>query len=90
MMPLAKGNKSTINQIIFYSFLLCCVTYLLIFTMPELGIIYLISTTILNVKFMYLALKLRQNWQDNCMRLFGFSILYLFLLFGIINIEFYI
>ena len=90
MMPLAKGIPSTINQIIFYSILLCSLTYLLMLSMEQLGVIYLVVTTLLNIKFLSLALKVKKDWEKYSMKLFGFSILYLFLIFGVINLEFYI
>jgi protoheme IX farnesyltransferase len=90
MMPLVKGYDSTIRQIIFYSILLAIITYSFVLTMPEIGNLYLITTTILNAKFLHLAYKVSKDWQQNSMKLFGYSILYLFLLFGVINLEFYI
>lgn len=88
MMPLVKGIEPTIKQIIFYSILLCILTYVLIFSMEQLGLIYFSAVTLLNAKFLYLAFKVKQDWEKYSMRLFGFSILYLFLLFGVINLEF--
>ena len=90
MMPLAKGIPSTINHIIFYSILLCILTYALMLSMPQLGYLYLIVTTLSNIKFLQLVYMVRKDWEKYSMKLFGFSILYLFLIFGIINLEFYI
>ena len=85
MMPVIKGRKYTIFQIIFYSILLIISTYTPYF-FNSLGNIYLTTTTVANLFLIYFSIKLIQNIEDKsnhkCDKLFFiFSINYLFIIF---------
>lgn len=85
MLPVIKGRAHTINQIMVYSILMICSTYLPYFYRIS-GIFYVIVASILNIIFAYWVLKLyktKENTQNhkNEKILFIFSINYLFVLF---------
>ena len=81
MMPLVYGRSETKKQILIYSIALGPLG-LLPFFLGTLGTLYGVMALVLGVLF--LGAALRVVWNDsekNCKQLFGFSILYLFLLF---------
>lgn len=88
MMPVVAGAKSTKKQMLFYTYLLTGCTLLL----PILGmasVVYSIFAVILNAIFLYLVHKtynddMTEKWQR---KTFGFSILYLFILFTAMLID---
>jgi protoheme IX farnesyltransferase len=85
MMPVIKGRKYTVFQIIFYSILLIISTYIPYF-FNSLEKIYLITATIANLFLIYFSVKLIQNIEDKSNHkydklFFIFSINYLFILF---------
>lgn len=83
MLPNVAGLQMTKRQILFYSLLLIGATYLPYF-LPHYGRFYGILTTILNSCWLYFTIKLYRSIQINAaMRLFGFSIVYLFLLLSV-------
>lgn len=87
MLPLVVGIKKTKNQILIYSFLLFALT-LLPFYNGTLGRFYGISTFLLGVTFLVLVFKLKfsHNPKDG-LRVFFYSIAYLFLLFANMLID---
>ena len=92
MMPVVAGERSTRRQILGYSVLLLLVS-LAPWMVGGTGAIYGISALILSGIFLALAAKvtLRDPSDDDNMqpekRLFGFSILYLFVLFGALVVD---
>ncbi len=87
MLPVVKGVLHTQKQILFYSILMVISTYLPYFLGLN-GIIYLSSTTILNIIFIYLSYKIYKSDSPKIyMALFSYSIIYLFLLLSIIVID---
>ncbi len=91
MMPNVAGNRSTQNQILFYSVLLAPVGFLP-YALGFAGLTYGIASALLGAAFVWFALKVWQmDSQDEKMipakKLFAFSILYLFALFGILILE---
>ena len=89
MLPNTHGTEVTKKHILAYSLLLFplgLVPYLI----GTVGEIYLIAAIILGGRFAHLAWRLKKSddMQD-ARKLFGFSILYLFVLFGALVLDKY-
>lgn len=89
MMPVVAGEKSTRRQILIYALLLLPVT-LAPWWIGGTGWVYGVSALVLGLVFVLLSAQvgLRTTGSDDKMlpekRLFGYSILYLFVLFGML------
>jgi heme o synthase len=84
MLPAVKGERSTLNHILAYTVLLVMIT-LLPYLLDYRSVFYGVGASVLGGMFMIKAARLwRTPDKRASMRLFGFSILYLFALFGII------
>ncbi len=87
MLPVVKGEKRTREEILWYSIILVALTFSL-FIFKEAGLIYLISALILGFVWLYRAWKLYvQKTQKAAYSLFGYSILYLMLLFIMMMVD---
>ena len=90
MMPIVVGDKKTVTMIILYSFTLLPVTMMMSY---YYSIFFTISSAILGISFIYLALNLRtflgegQMFVKKAQTLFYFSIIYLFNIFAILLID---
>jgi protoheme IX farnesyltransferase len=92
MMPVVAGEVSTRRQILLYTVLLMPLTLLPCLIPPEqggTGAVYGISAVLLGLAFLSFALRVglrRKQGDDDTMKpekqMFGFSILYLFVLFA--------
>ncbi len=91
MLPNVAGRDETRKQILIYTLVLLPITFL-----PALlgvtGIVYVGGAALLSAMFLYYAVnvyRLRQGEAADkaCKKLFGFSILWLFLVFALIPIE---
>ncbi|MEX1185048.1 MAG: heme o synthase [Gemmatimonadaceae bacterium] len=82
MAPLVWGERETMNQMLWYMFILIPLTVLPV-TFGALGWIYLASALLLDAIFLGAVLKLRATaaWQGHAWWLYRFSLLYLALLF---------
>ncbi len=83
MLPVVRGAGATRRQILVYSVVLAATTLLLYFPLHTLGNVYLAAAAILNGAFIALAALVargRAPWAPPA--LFGYSIVYLALLFG--------
>lgn len=90
MLPVIKGPRHTRWQIVFYTLLLTAVS-LLPSAFGQCGWFYTASTTLLDVGFLYFAVKVLMDHQDEkgfsqtgdkpARRAFHYSLAYLFLLF---------
>jgi protoheme IX farnesyltransferase len=82
MAPLVWGERETMNQMLWYMFILIPLTVLPV-TFGALGWIYLASALILDAIFLGAIVKLRATaaWQGHAWWLYRFSLLYLALLF---------
>ncbi|MCR4339055.1 MAG: heme o synthase [Gemmatimonadaceae bacterium] len=82
MAPLVWGERETMNQMLWYMFILIPLTVLPV-TFGALGWIYLASALILDAIFLGGIVKLRATaaWQGHAWWLYRFSLLYLALLF---------
>ena len=90
MLPVTHGEDFTRLQILLYIILLTLVT-----TLPYVtglsGPVYLFSATLLNGVFIYYGLVLRINRTPNkAMETFGFSIVYIMLLFTALLVDRYV
>ncbi len=83
MLPVVRGAGETHRQILLYSFVLALTTLVLYVPLHTLGNVYLAAALLLNGLFVALAVAVargRTPWAAPA--LFGYSILYLALLFG--------
>ena len=90
MLPVTHGVQFTRWHILFYTILLVIVT-----TLPYLtgmsGLFYLAGVTVLNIGFLWYALRLlRDNDERLPMQTFGYSIIYLMVLFAFLLIDHYL
>ena len=82
MLPVVAGEGETRRQIVIYSVVLVLVT-LLLYPVGRMGLLYLLSAGMLGGVFMVLALRLqRLQTTAAAVKVFGYSILYLGLLFA--------
>lgn len=90
MLPVTHGEMFTRLHILLYTIILVAVT-LIPFAMRMSGMIYLISTIILNGIFVYYAVKLYREYSDALSKTtFKYSILYLMLIFLALVIDHYL
>ena len=82
MLPVVAGETETRRQIVIYTVVLVLVTFLL-YPVARLGPVYLLSAGFLGAAFVMLAVRLqRQQTTAAAVRVFGYSIFYLGLLFA--------
>jgi protoheme IX farnesyltransferase len=90
MLPVTHGVQFTRWHILFYTILLVIVTILPYLTGMS-GLLYLAGVTVLNVGFLWYALRLlRDNDERLPMQTFGYSIIYLMVLFAFLLIDHYL
>ena len=86
MLPVIKGDDTTLQLIVAYSFLLV-ISSLLLFVF-QAGWFYLIVALIIGVRFILKSLKAHKyRTEKNYRALFGYSIAYLFVLFITIVLD---
>jgi len=89
MLPVTHGIEFTRLHVLLYTIILIVVT-LLPFVVGMSGLIYLAATLILDGIFLYYAIRLQSGKnQSIAMKTFGYSILYLMLLFAALLIDHY-
>ncbi len=87
MLPVTHGVAYTKLNIVLYTILLCVVT-LLPYLIGMCGLIYLIATFLLNLRFMYWVIKLYRDQKPRiAMQTFRYSITYLLLLFVMLLVD---
>jgi protoheme IX farnesyltransferase len=90
MLPVTHGVEFTRLQILLYTILLFVVT-LLPYLVGMSGFFYLAGAVLLGAGFLYYAILMRFNHDDQlAMRTFSYSIIYLMLLFAFLLIDHYI
>lgn len=90
MLPVTHGVEFTRLHVLLYTIILIIVT-LLPYLVGMSGLIYLGSTLILNAIFLYYAIRLQSPKHPAiAMKTFGYSILYLMLLFAALLIDHYL
>ncbi len=84
MLPVTHGAELTRLHITLYTILLVLVT-LLPYLMFKNGLLYLLGTMALNIRFLWYAFKLQASRDDKlAMRMFVFSIVYLMWVFALL------
>ncbi len=92
MLPVVAGRRTTRNQIFYYTFPMILAA-LAPFILGYAGILYGITAAVLNAIFLIFAAQVWRNESDDIAtmkpekRLFAFSILYLFILFGVLAAD---
>jgi len=90
MLPVVSGREKTKAQVLIYSILLSIIS-LLPYYLNFSGHVYLISSLLLNVYFVFLAYKLFKTEDNDSIlyapKLFKYSILYLYLVFLILVFD---
>ncbi len=87
MLPAVATFKRTAREILIYSVLLVAVS-LVLAAVARLGVIYIVSASVLGVVFLALALRLwRRATPKAAMQLFSYSITYLTLLFVLMAVD---
>lgn len=90
MLPVTHGIAFTKQQVLIYSVMLLAVS-LLPFAIHMSGYLYLAGALLLGTGFIFHAVKLlRSEGRDHAMKTFGFSILYLSLLFTLLLVDHYL
>ena len=90
MLPVTHGVHFTRWHILFYTILLTLVTILPFLTGMS-GLFYLAGVTVLNIGFLWYALRLlRENDERLPMQTFGYSIIYLMVLFAFLLVDHYL
>lgn len=84
MLPVTHGEVHTKKQILIYSVLMMIVTLIPLFI--HAGLLYGVASTLLGIRFIYYAYLV---YYDNkyAPKMFGFSIIYLFLIFSFLMID---
>ena len=86
MMPVVVGNAETLRQILIYTVLMVIAT--LVPGFLGAGWLYMAAATLLGARFLQKAFRAaRQKDPAQIRGLFGFSIIYLFGLFGVLMID---
>ena len=89
MLPVTHGVEFTRLQVLLYTIILTAVT-LLPFVTGMSGLIYLAGTIILDAVFLYYAIRMQSGKDERiAMKTFGYSILYLMLMFALLLIDHY-
>lgn len=87
MMPVIYGSEKTKKQILIYTILMITST-LMPYMTGIVGNLYLFPSFILNAYFLYLVMVLKFEADiKTAPKVFGYSIIYLFLLFGIMMLD---
>jgi protoheme IX farnesyltransferase len=91
MLPNVAGPDETRKQILIYALALLPVTFLPVF-LGVAGLIYGAGAAILSAVFLFYAISVYRNREGEradraCKKMFGFSILWLFLIFALIPVE---
>jgi len=86
MLPVVKGDKETLRQILIYTLVLFGISLALL--LVKAGLLYLVAALILGLLYLWKAVVAWRRPSVKYARgLFGYSILYLFILFVIIMID---
>ena len=90
MLPVTHGVEYTRRQVLLYTIIMCAVT-LMPFATRMSGVVYLVGVIILNAIFLYYAIKMQSGKDPSIpMKTFGYSIIYLMLLFALLLIDHYL
>ncbi len=91
MMPVAQGKESTKTQMLVYTAILVATTLCIPFTLDQLGWFSFAAAAGLGGMFMLHAIRVKRSDDDKiAMRMFGYSIIYLFSLFAAILLDYWL
>ena len=89
MLPVTHGVAFTGLHVIYYTILLCIIS-LLPYLYGMSGLIYLLTTILLDAGFLYYVVKLKRTQSNRvAMQTFGYSITYLMVLFAVLLVDHY-
>ena len=87
MLPVVAGARETTRQMLIYSVLLLPLT-LTPYALGVVGVRYAVAATVLGLGLVALALRVRRDAGERAAKqMFGYSILYLFLLFALMMVD---
>ena len=87
MLPVVAGEHETTRQMLIYSLGMVAITLVLV-PLQAMGWIYLAGALMLGAWFMWLAWQLnRRRTQQAALKLYVYSLLYLFALFGVMMLD---
>jgi heme o synthase len=87
MLPVTAGDRETRRQILLYTVAMLPLT-ILPWVLDVAGMVYLAGAIILGIVFLAGAIAVwRETGETAAKRLFGYSILYLFVLFGLLIVD---
>jgi protoheme IX farnesyltransferase len=90
MLPITHGLEYTRRQILFYTIILVLVSLLPYITYMS-GMLYMLAAVVLDVMFLNYAVRMQHDESDKlAIRTFGFSIVYLSLLFVALFVDHYL
>jgi len=90
MLPVTHGVEYTRLQVLLYTIIMVAVT-LLPFATGMSGVVYLGGVIILNAIFLYYAIKMQSGKDESIpIKTFGYSIIYLMLLFALLLVDHYL
>ena len=90
MLPVTHGIEYTRLQVLLYTIIMIAVT-LMPFATRMSGVVYLGGVLILNAIFLYYAIKMQSGKDESIpIKTFGYSIIYLMLLFALLLIDHYL
>jgi heme o synthase len=79
MLPVVAGKTATTRQMLAYTLLLLPITLLPLVLLPEASWFYGVTATLLNLRFLAYAWQVHSQTNEKLsMKMFGFSIIYLF------------
>ncbi len=88
MLPVVSGEKATTLQMLIYTLLLLPVTLAPLWFLPSLGVFYGVAATLLNLRFIHFAWNVHRGAEPRyAMKMFGYSILYLFAILGVMLLD---
>ena len=88
MLPVTAGKTSTKKQMIFYTLILVATTLAIPFSSETLGYFSLVSAALLGGYFILHSIRVYRSDNDKvAMKMFGYSILYLFALFTALLLD---
>ena len=92
MMPVVRGLPSTKRQMLVYTFILLPVTLLPLLSLdqgvPRSGWLYAVGASLLGLRFIQHAWMVLRSEEDKpARRMFGYSIIYLFALLGLLAVD---
>ncbi|MDG1287184.1 MAG: heme o synthase [Rickettsiales bacterium] len=91
MLPVTAGKEATKKQMVFYTIILVATTLAIPFSTDTLGVVSLAAAVGLGGMFFIHSLRVLKADDDKiAMKMFGYSIIYLFALFAVLLLDYWI